>query len=166
MRYLTTVTISGRSSIKVENFQKLIEASPNLNSLVIDDEFIQALINDESMFYILKNRITHLCITILSAKALETIISSISRLVSMFSSLKHLYIWLEKNYQSDESLIVAVLNYLHDWKCLISFATVGSIIKPEILTKGVRQWVIENSSLLDNDSFIADYFEERFRLWL
>jgi hypothetical protein len=84
----------------------------------------------------------------------------------MFSSLKHLYIWLEKSYQSDESLIVAVLNHLRDWKCLISFATVGSLIKPEILMNGLRQWVIENSSLLDNDSFVADYFEERFRLWL
>ena len=73
---------------------------------------------------------------------------------------------MEKSSQSDESLIVTVFNYLSVWNALISFVTVGIIIKEEILTKGLRQWVIENSSLHDPNLFIVDYFEERFRLWL
>jgi hypothetical protein len=156
----------GQSSINIENFHKLLEASTNVYNLNIDDGFLQSLLGDESLCFLLKHRITHLCITIFSSTALELIISSVSRLTSMFSSLKHLYFWLEKSCQSDESLIVAVFNYLSVWNALISFATVGTIIKPEILTKDLRQWVIENSSLCDTDSFVADYFEERFRLWL
>ena len=52
------------------------------------------------------------------------------------------------------------------WKSLIAFVTVGIILQPEILTKGVREWTVENSCLQDKDLFVVDYFEERFRLWL
>jgi hypothetical protein len=34
------------------------------------------------------------------------------------------------------------------------------------LTKGIREWVIENSLLNDNDSFHTDYSDNTFRVWL
>ena len=164
--YLTTIRIASRSSIDIEDFRKLIEGSPNLYSLNIDGEFFHSLLNGESVCHILKLNITHLCITISSTTTFESIVASVSQLSSVFSSLKYLYFWINNNFQSSESLIIAVLSHLSRWNRLISFVTAGIIIKPEILTKGIRQWVLENSSLCDNQLFIADYFEQRFRLWL
>ena len=164
--YLTTIRIASESSIDIEDFRKLIEGSPNLYSLNLDGECLHPLLDDELVCHILKHNITHLCITVSSTTTFESIVASISQLTSVFSSLKYLYFWINNSCQSSESLIIAVLSHLSRWNCLISFVTAGIIIKPEILTKGIRQWVLENSSLCDNDSFIADYFEQRFRLWL
>jgi hypothetical protein len=164
--YLTAITIASKSSIDMEDFRKLLEGSPNLCNLNIDDALFHPLLNDESICHILQHNITHLCITISSTTTFESVVSSISQLGSIFSSLKYLYFWIGSACQSSDSLIVTVFNHLSTWNYLISFVTAGIIIKPEILTKGIRPWVIQNSSLCDKDSFIADYFEERFRLWL
>jgi hypothetical protein len=158
--------ISNTSSVNIEDFCKLLEGSPNLYCLYIDDGFLSPLLNNKSVCHIVQRRITHLYVTISLSNTHESTVSLITHLASIFPLLKHLYIWMENSSQSDESLIVTVFNYLSVWNALISFVTVGIIIKEEILTKGLRQWVIENSSLHDTNSFIVDYFDERFRLWL
>lgn len=160
------MTIINASSIDFDDFYKLLQELPNLNTLNLEDNLLQLIWNNQTICDILNNQITHLCLIIHSTDIFQSIISSISQLASTFSSLKYLYFWIEKECQSSELLILSVFNHLSMWNSLIAFATVGIILPQTILTQGIRQWTIENSSLNENDSFVVDYFEERFRLWL
>ncbi|CAF1286418.1 unnamed protein product [Adineta ricciae] len=166
LSHLTTITIMNGSSIDLNSFCKLVEQLPNLNTMNIEDELLQLLMMNQFIDESLKSKITHLCIIVHSSDIFQFITSSISLLASTFSSLKYLYFWFEKECQTSESLILSVFKHLSMWKSLIAFVTVGIILQPEILAKGIREWTVENSYLHDNDSFVVDYFEERFRLWL
>jgi len=104
--------------------------------------------------------------SITASTNLESVIVSISRLPSIFPSLKHSYFWVEPVSQSSELLILTVLKHLSEWSSLISFGVVGAILAVETLSKDLQQWVLENSTLHAQNSFVVDYSDERFRLWL
>ena len=166
MPYLIQVTSLRKLSIDAEDFQRLLEVSPNLRHLEVNYEFLQPLFDNKSVCLLLEQRITHIYMCISSPTNLESVISSISQLTTIFPSLKHLYFCLENGYQSAESLILAVLNCLSKWNSLISFGAVDAVMTEETLSKDLRQWVIENSILNEHSSFVAGYTDKTFRLWM
>jgi hypothetical protein len=166
LSYLTRVVALFELSIDATHFQRLLEASPNLHHLEINYEFLRPLLDDESVCILLKQRITHMYISICLPTTLESVISSMSQLTTTFSSMKHLYFGLEKGYQPAESLILAVLNSLSKWNSLISFNAVDVLMTEETLSKDLQHWVIENSVLNEHSSFFVGYIGERFRLWM
>lgn len=155
-----------KSSVHADDFQKLLEVSPNLYHLAVNFEFIKPLFDNESVCYLLEHRITHLLIAISSTTNLESITDSIPRFSSVFPSLKHLYFHTETRDQPVESLILTVFKHLCKWNLLVSFGVANMTMDTKILSKGLRQWVLENSFLNDNDLFLTDYSAETFRLWL
>jgi len=169
LRKLPCLTFSvalEKSSINADDFKKLLEVSPNLYHLSVNYEFLKPFFDNESICYLLEHRITHLLIGISSTTSLESVIDSISRLSTIFPFLKHLYFHTELDTQSIEPLILTILNHLYKWNNLVSFGLANITINGEILTKGIREWVIENSLLNDNDSFHTDYSDNTFRVWL
>jgi len=164
--YLTKITALRESPINADCFQKLLEISPNLHHLEVNYEFLRPLLDDESVCLLLKHRITRIYILITTSTNLESIISSISRLPSIFLSLKHFYFCLENFSQSSELLILSVFKYLSEWNCLISFGVVDAGLKEELFPKDLQQWVLENSTLREQNSFAVDYSDDAFRLWL
>jgi hypothetical protein len=164
--YLTKITALRESPINTDCFQRLIEILPNLHHLEVNYEFLRPLLDIESVCLLLKHRITHIYILITTSKNLESIISSISRLPSIFPSLKHSYFYLEKFSQSSELLISVFFKYLSEWNCLVSFGVVGAGLKQELFSKDLQQWVLENSTLCEHNSFAVDYTDDVFRLWL
>ncbi len=155
-----------KSSVEANDFQKLLEASPNLYHLAVTYEFIQPFFDNESICYLLEHRITHLLISISWTTSLQSVANSISRFASVFPSLKHLYYHPTLSTEPIEPLILAVFQHLCKWKSLISFGIANVTMESNIISKGIRQWVIENSFLNDEDSFLTDYSDSTFRLWL
>ena len=166
MSYLTKVTALHEFAVNSKYFQKLLEASPNLHHLEISYDFLPPLFDDEFVGLLLNQRITQIYILIPLKTSLESVISSVSHLSSIFSSLKHFYFGLGKGYKSAESLILVVLRSLCKWNSLVSFGVVNAVMSEEILSTNIQQWVLENSSLEDRNSFIVDYTNGIFRLWL
>jgi len=164
--YLTKITALCESPINADFFQRLLEKSPNLHHLEVNYEFLRPLLDIESVCLLLKHRITHIYILITTSTNLELIISSISRLPSIFPSLKHFYFCLENFSQSSELLILSVFKYLLQWNWLVSFGVVGAILAKEIFSEDLQQWVLENSTLREQNSFTVDYTDDAFRLWL
>jgi hypothetical protein len=165
--YLTKIIALGESAVDTEQFQKLLGMLPNLYHLEVSYEFLQPLLDNECMCLLLKQRITHLYIFVSLSTTLELVISTIPRLVSVFPWLKHFYFCLRKSHLFSNPLIVTVLNSLSKWNSLVSFGVVDAVLTEETLSKGIKQWVMENSTLHeDPNSFAADYTDEAFRLWL
>jgi hypothetical protein len=150
----------------MEHFERLLEVSPNLHDLEVNYEFLRLLFDSESVCLLLKQRITHIYIRITETTNLESVICSMPRLTSIFPSLTHFYFNIEKSEQSAKLLILAVFNHLSEWNSLVSFGVVDVRLTQEILSKDLYQWVLENSILHNENSFIVDYTDERFRLWL
>lgn len=164
--FLNKITTLRESAMNSECFQGLLEISPNLYHLELNYEFLRPQFDIESVCFLLKHRITHIYILITKTTDLESITSSISRLTSIFPFLKHLYFSLEENNQSADLLILSILNNLSNWSCLVSFGIVNTRLTEEILSKPLPKWVLENSSLNDENSFVVDYTGNVFRLWL
>jgi len=166
LSYLTKITLLRGSVINIECFQRLLEISPNLYHLEVNYEFLRSLFDNESVCLLLTHRITHIYILITKSTNLESVISSISRLPSIFPSLKHFYFSLEKISQSSESLILVIFKYLSEWNSLVSFGVVGAGLIQEIFSRDLQQWFLENSTLDERNSFAVDYTDDIFRLWL
>ncbi|CAF3490011.1 unnamed protein product [Rotaria sp. Silwood1] len=164
--YLKCFVALEKPSVNADDFRKLCEASPNLYHLAVNYEFIEPMFDNKSVCYFLEHRITHLLISVTSIISLEPVTVSISRLASVFPSLKHLYFYIEIYNQSVESLILSIFNHLSKWNFLVSFGVANITMDSKILAKGIREWVLENSFLNDNDSFLTDYSAETFRVWL
>ncbi len=166
MSYLTQFTALRESTISADCCQKLLEISPNLYHLEVNYEFLRSLFDNESICYLLKHRITHIYILITTSRDLESVISSISRLTLIFPFLKHFYFCLEMVCQSSELFILSIFKYLSEWRSLVSFGVVGINLTKEIFSKDLPQWVMKNSTLHDQNSFVVDYTDDIFRLWL
>ncbi len=164
--YLTFFVSLEESSVEANDFQKLLEASPNLYHLAVNYKFIQPFFDNESLCYLLQHRITHLLVSISSSCGLQSVADSMSRFSSVFPSLKHLYFHPISSSEPIEPLILAVFQHLCKWKSLISFGVANAMMESKIVSKGIRPWVIENSLLNDEDSFFTDYSDNTFRLWL
>ncbi len=61
---------------------------------------------------------------------------------------------------------MTVLKYLSKWNCLISFGVVGNELTKSIASKNLQQWILNNSTLQELNSFIVDCTDDAFRLWL
>lgn len=144
---------------------ELLKASPNLYNISIAYKTLQPLLDDESVCRLLGERITHLHITVHTESGeLPTI--SMTHLISVFSRLKHLCFDGGLMDQFSESLILTALSHLPQWNSLVSLSVVNLPMTPEICTKGIHQWVLENIPLSTQDSFICYYASYTFRLWL
>ena len=164
--YLTRFSVLSESPINMEYFHKILEVSPNLYNLEVSYEFFQPVLDNELVCPLLKQRITHLYISLSFSTSLELVISSISHLTSIFPLLKHFYFRLKSRYHSAELLILTLLHSLSKWNSLVSFGVVDALITEEVLSNDIQQWVLENSTMVDCSSFIVDYTNEIFRLWL
>jgi hypothetical protein len=163
---LTFFVALEKPSIDADDFRRLFEMSPNLYHLAVNYEFIQPMFDNEPVCCFLQYRITHLLIGITSTTSLESVTGSVFRLTSVFPSLKHLYFHIKLDNQSAESLILSIFNQLCNWNSLVSFGVANITMDSKILSNGLREWVVENSFLTDNDSFLTDYSAETFRIWL
>ena len=149
----------------LQDLSTLLQASPKLYALNIDDELLQRLLSEPSMWPSV-SPITHMSVIVRSSDAIEWVTPTVAKLTSAFPSLKYFYVWMDRACESPESVIVSVLKHLTDWVDLVAFVVVGIALQPEILDKGLRQWILENSPLREESAFVVDYFEKRFRLWL
>jgi hypothetical protein len=166
LAYLTKLTALRDSSINAEFFQRLLEISPNLHHLEIHYEFLRSCFDNESICILLKHRITHIYLLITAAMDIESIISSISRLPSILPSLKHIYFFFDKISSVCELLISTFLKYLSEWNFLVSFGVVGTGLTQTMISKDLQQWVLDNSTLHEQNSFTVDLTDDTFRLWL
>ncbi|CAF1073588.1 unnamed protein product [Adineta steineri] len=164
--YLTFFVAFQTLSINTDDFKRLLEAAPNLYHMAIAYELLDSLFASDIVCNLLGRRVTDLLIGITSEINSEAIPIFITRLASVCPSLKHLYFHSKDSKNSTESIILTVLNHLSKWNCLISFGVANIKIDSKILTQGIREWIIENSNLHDNDSFLTDYSADTFRLWL
>ncbi len=48
----------------------------------------------------------------------------------------------------------------------MSFGIVNAVVSEEILSKDIKQWVVDNSILNEDVPFAVDYTNETFRVWL
>jgi hypothetical protein len=154
------------AQLQADDFQKLIEASPNLYHLAVNYNVLQAFFDNESLCHLLEHRITHLLISISDSITVQSVADSISHFSSIFPSLKHFYFHPLSTTESTDPLILSVFQHLPEWRSLVSFGIANAKLESETVSKGIRQWVIENTSLHDEDSFLTDYSDNTFRLWL
>jgi len=166
LAYLTKLTALRDSSINADFFQRLLEISPNLYHLEINYESLLSCFDNESICILLKHRITHIYLLITGITIIESVVSSISRLPSIFPSLKHIYFCFETISSSCELLISTVLKYLSEWNSLVSFGVVGTGLTQAIVLKDPQQWVLDNSTLNEQNTFTVDFTDDAFRLWL
>ena len=155
-----------KSSINVDDFKKLLDASPNLYHLAVNYEIIKSFFDHESICSLLERRMTHLLIGVSSTTSIQSTTDSLARFSSIFPLLKHLYFHTETKNQPVESLILAIFKYLSHWKFLVSFGVANIVLDEKISSEDIHQWVIDNSTLNNNDSFLVDYSDNTFRLWL
>ncbi len=91
-----------------------------------------------------------------------------ARLASVFPYLKYLclldeYIILE----NAEPLILAVINHLSEWNSLVSLSILNTNLMEETCAQGIQHWISEHMSANSNNrSFLVDYTDRKFRLWL
>ncbi|CAF0817969.1 unnamed protein product [Adineta steineri] len=163
--YLTKVLAWRGSSVNMEYFRRLLEIAPNLYHLEVNFEFIRSLLDNEYICELFRRRITHLYISIPITIDVESVVSSISRLTTIATSLKHFYLSLLKDYKASELTILDILKYLPNCHCLISFGIVDIIITKELVSKDIHRWILENSTLYDYKPFFVDYTGNIFRLW-
>ncbi|CAF4291574.1 unnamed protein product, partial [Adineta steineri] len=110
--YLTKVLAWRGSSVNMEYFRRLLEIAPNLYHLEVNFEFIRSLLDNEYICELFRRRITHLYISIPTTIDVESVVSSISRLTTIATSLKHFYLSLLKDYKASELTILDILKYL------------------------------------------------------
>ena len=163
---LTKVAALRDSCIHADYFQRLLEIAPNLYHLEANYEFLRPLLENESVCFLLKQRITHIYMLITTSTNLDLFISSIPHLASVFSSLKHFYICLDNISEPTEPLILTIFKYLSEWNSLVSLGIVGINLTEAISSKDPQQWVLQNSTLTDQRLFVVDYTDKIFRLWL
>ena len=141
--------------------------SPNLRHLETKYDFLQLLIDNEDFSSLFQQRITHLHIA--ESSRSEIVIESMSltlfRLVSFFSSLKHLYFNLCKANIKSQSKVLVLLKHLHQWISLISFGIVNVIITDDLCLNDTQQWIRRNSNIEESKLFYANYTDKTIRLW-
>ena len=163
---LTFFVALNQPSVNAEDFKKLLEASSNLYHLAVNFEFIRPLLDDQSICDLLERRITHLLIGISRTTTIQSVADAISCLSTIFPQLRHLYFHPSSSTEPIEPLIHSIFQNLNQWNSLVSFGIANITMESIIESKDIRQWVIENSSLTDQDSFLTDYSDNTFRLWL
>lgn len=164
--HLTFFVALTQPSVNAEDLKRLLESSPNLYHLAVSFEFIQPMFDHESVCQLLKRRITHLLIGISRTTTIQSVADSLERLSTIFPRLRHLYFHPSSSTEEIESLIQSAFQCIHQWKSLVSFGIANITMDSIIGSKDIREWVIENSSLTDQDSFLTDYSDNTFRLWL
>ena len=152
--------------INTDDFMKLLESSPNLYHFALNYEVIRPFLNIESLCDLLGKRLTDLLIGITTNIDSEALNTFVTRLASVVPSLRHLYFHFKDDNLPVESLILTICTNLFQWKRLISFGIANIQLNSTILSKGLRQWLLENSNLPADDSFLTDYSAKTFRLWL
>ncbi|CAF2792625.1 unnamed protein product [Rotaria sp. Silwood2] len=152
-----------QSSVDSKSLQELLQSSPNLFDLNIHSKSLHTLLEQQSICHLLEERITHLYIFIIYSDDFEQVTTTISRLASIFKRLKHLYINIPMNDKSFESLILSIFNQLTQWPSLVSLEIFGL---SEKFQDSIRQWLRNNSPFNDSDSFISEYPQRAFKLWL
>ena len=164
--HLTFFVALTQPSVNAEDFKRLLELSPNLYHLAVNFEFIQPMFDHETVCQLLERRITHLLIGISRRTTIQSVADSIDRLVTIFPRLRHLYFHPSSSTEEIESLIRSAFQCIHRWESLISFGIANIAMESIIGSKDIREWVIENSSFTEQDSFLTDYSDNTFRLWL
>jgi hypothetical protein len=143
----------------------ILEASPNLYDLTIHFDALQSFFDDDSVCRLLGQRITHTKI-ILYSESIEQNTFPMARLASIFPRLKCLCFEMEVFNTTSELFILAAFNHFSEWKSLISFSVLGMVMIDETIAKDIHQWVLENISESYHNSFLTNYTDYEFRLWL
>ncbi|UJR34199.1 hypothetical protein I4U23_021605 [Adineta vaga] len=166
MPFLTFFVALQHFPIDLNDFKKLLEVSTNLYHFALNYEVIAPFLNDNNLCELLGYRMTDLLIGVTTEITSESMVEIVTRLACVCPSLRHLYFHFKDEKQSAEALILSIFTHLSQWKRLISFGVANIQLNSTILSKGIRQWVLENCNLSDNDSFLTDYSANTFRLWL
>lgn len=136
----------------------LLNAAPNVDYLIIDYECLKFLIVNPSISQLFQKQIVR--VNIIDWVDMKSdFLENISR---VFTSIRHLVITM-KNLT--ESIDEFVLNILSLWKDRSPLSIDVKGLLSEENRINIRQWIIDNSHLKDNDSFAIEYKNNWFDLW-
>jgi len=137
----------------------LLNASPNLEYLVIDFDCLKASLDNESTCHLLETRIVRLHVS--SWKDSEP--NLIQRIIEVFTGLRLLWIVMNDTKSLIDSFILTVISL---WKGRQRLALGVNGLLSEEASKNLRQWIIDHFfHLMVDDSFAVEYKNKWFNLW-
>jgi hypothetical protein len=138
----------------------LLNASPNLEYLLIDFDCLKASLDNEPTCHLLKTRIVRLHI----AKWIDSESNLIQRIIEVFSGLRLLGITMNNPKLLIDSFVLTIISL---WKSKQRFFLGVNGLLSEEASKNLRQWIIDHCfHLMANDSFAVEYNNNWFDLWL
>ncbi|CAF3788387.1 unnamed protein product [Rotaria sp. Silwood1] len=152
--WLKKLSISG-----IIELSHLLSISPNLDKLNVNFNCLKALLENNSTHCMLQTGITRLCIM----DWIDTKSDLMSTIVQRFGSLCHIAIAM-----TDPTLIVDsfILSIIPFWKIKPKFSLLVEGLLSEDVRTNLRQWIIDNSYLTEEDSFSIQYDEKQCKIWL
>lgn len=151
--YLKQIEISG-----ICDLYPLLNAAPNVDYLIIDYDCLQYLSLNPITCQLLEKQIIR--VNIIDWIDMKSdFLEKISRL---FPFLRHLVITMKNPSESIDEFVLNILSFWKD-RSPLSLDVKGSFTEQN--TMNIRQWIIENSHLNENDSFAVEYKNHWFDLW-
>lgn len=141
------------------NIFQLVQAANNLRHLVVDFACLKLLLDDESAYYLFKQRALRLDIFDFPG----TEIDILQRIAEVFRHIYELIIILNDISAVIDPIILKILDLWKDTN-LISIYVKGTL--SDEIAKDLRQWIIDHTNLKIEDSFSVKYEQMFFDLWL
>ncbi len=135
-----------------------VKAAPNLDYLDVTFNCLKNLLDDEQICTLLQQRITRLDI----GDWLSTEVDRLQHIARVFSNLHQLIIELTDSSTTMDSTVLAVLANWYD-KQLHWLFVKGSL--SDQAKENLRQWLLEHTNPITNDSFAVNYNDRSFTLW-
>ncbi len=135
-----------------------VMAAPNLDYLDISFDSLKNLLDDEQTCHLLQQRIIRLDI----GDWLSTESDLLEHVSRVFSNLHQLIIGLNDSSMIMDPIVLAVLANWYD-KRLHWFFINGSL--SDQANKNLRQWLLDHTHLVTDDSFAVEYNDKWLTLW-
>ncbi|CAF2820545.1 unnamed protein product [Rotaria sp. Silwood2] len=137
----------------------LIDASPNLNYLCVDYDCLIHLLDDKHICDLFEQQIIRL--DICDWTGIES--DPLKQIAQVFRRLNHLVLVLKDSTMLIDSIPLTLLTFWNSEE-LPSLSVDGS--PSDEAKKNLRQWLIDNTRALAEDSFGVEYKDGWFSLWL
>ncbi|CAF4229942.1 unnamed protein product [Rotaria sp. Silwood2] len=137
----------------------LLKAAPNLSDLSIDFDCFNVLIDSESIYQILQQKIV--CLEIFRLRDIHTL--RLDAILKRFTHIRHLVLSVKYSTALIDSLISQALDMWKEDKQI--YVCIEGLLSDEA-KKILRKWSIDHSHAQINDVFAVDYQNERIHFWL
>ena len=155
------------SSREFQSLKSLLQSASNLSELFIAFDNLLLALDDEDLCQLFANRIIHLLILRPTpATPTHLTVEYIPRLFQIFRSVRHLQIDVT-NGPLIETIVLSIINISQRSTKLVSLVVEGESKSDELKTD-TRQWIINNTYLIPDGKFDAEFRAEtnRFLLWM